>query len=76
MLFFLMSNAIQAEEGMWPPHLINNQREELQDRGLQFPVEWLETSTSPILQSIASFEGCSAALVSDNGLLLSKTQCL
>ena len=68
---------MKAEEGMWPPVLLNQRISEMQKLGLKLSAEDIYSiNNSSLKDAIVQFGGgCTGVLVSANGLLLTNHHC-
>jgi len=68
---------LKAEEGMWPPVLLNQRISEMQKLGLMLSAEDIYSiNNSSLKDAIVQFgSGCTGVIVSANGLLLTNHHC-
>jgi len=74
----LLALSLQAEEGMWLPSLLGEQRiRDMQEKGLKLTAEDLYSiNTASLKDAVVRFGGgCTGAIVSDQGLLLTNHHC-
>lgn len=77
-ILLVVSSHLKANEGMWLPFLINDVLyEEMQDMGLQLSREQIfSLNESSLKDAIVSFGGgCTAEMISAQGLLLTNHHC-
>src|SRR5580700_7807598 len=74
---FAIFQSASADEGMWIPMLIGKNYEEMQRMGLKLTKQDLyDINHSSIKDAILQFAGgCTAEMISDNGLLLTNHHC-
>src|ERR1051325_10036816 len=73
----LSVQAVRADEGMWIPSLIGKNYDEMLRRGLKLSKEDLYSiNHSSLKDAIVQFgPGCTAEMISSNGLLLTNHHC-
>lgn len=64
-----------ADEGQWQPHQLPQLQKELQRIGVRIPAAQLADLSRHPMRAIVSLGGCSAAFVSDAGLVLTNHHC-
>ena len=77
LFLFIAIQPIRAVEGMWIPSLINMFYSDMKTYGLKLnPEEIYATNGSSLKDAIVQFNGgCTAEIVSDQGLLLTNHHC-
>ena len=65
-----------ADEGMWEPHQMQSLQKELRARGYKGNVSNLSDLFKHPMSAIVSLGGCSAAFISDEGLIATNYHCI
>lgn len=75
--FLLIHVHLLANEGLWLPHLLkDNVEEHMQRMGLQLSAEDIySVNQSSLKDAIVNFGGCTASVISTQGLLLTNHHC-
>ncbi|MDR0437585.1 MAG: S46 family peptidase [Bacteroidales bacterium] len=76
-LFILLSSQMRADEGMWIPLLLDRNHADMQKLGLKLtPEQIFSINNSSLKDAIVQFGGgCTAELISGEGLLLTNHHC-
>jgi hypothetical protein len=76
-LFFTLSLACRADEGMWLPHLLKRLNEsDLNNKGCKLTTDEIYSiNQSSLKDCIVDIGGCTSELISANGLLLTNHHC-
>lgn len=71
----LQGAAARADEGQWQPYQLPQLKHELQRIGIAIPAEQLADLSRHPMSAMVSLGGCSAAFVSDAGLIVTNHHC-
>jgi hypothetical protein len=77
LILIASTGPLPAAEGKWvPDQLANMDPEKLRAMGLQLPADAIWSADgSGLLRAVANLGGCTAAFVSDRGLLITNHHC-
>ncbi len=67
---------LSADEGQWQPHQLKNLQGELKQVGISLPAEQIADIDQYPMNAILSLGGCSAAFVSNKGLIITNHHCV
>ena len=74
--FLLLSTQVRADEGMWIPLLLERNHADMQRMGLKLTAEQIYSiNNSSLKDAIVHIGGCTAELISAEGLLLTNHHC-
>ena len=75
-LLIILTTSSFADEGMWEPHQMQSLQKELRTRGYKGNVSNVSDLFKHPMSAIVSLGGCSAAFISDEGLIATNYHCI